>query len=121
MTPRILRRLVFKFCEQKNIKTNFNTNTSKHAENVIIAGYINLLGDAIPLMNISKGKHLKLELYDNLPADSLVQKLAKGHMTNEFFKKFLKHLAKFKISGDCLLIFDGAACHLDLLIVDLVD
>ncbi|XP_057330208.1 uncharacterized protein LOC130670746 [Microplitis mediator] len=42
-------------------------------------------------------------------------------MTNELFKEFLKHLAKFKTAGECLLIFDGAACHLDLSIVDLTE
>lgn len=214
VTPRILRRLVFRFCEQNNIKTNFNKNSrlagkdwfkafmkrnpeiskrkaqfmnparaqklnkfivddhfsrikiiyekldvkhhpekiynmdekgcrltihhqqsvlakkgakrvhlqsSEHAENVTIAGCVNALGNAIPPMIIFKGKRLKPELYDNLPPGSLVQKSAKGYMTNELFKEFLKHLAKFKTSGECLLIFDGAACHLDLSIVDLAD
>lgn len=91
---------------------------SEHAESVTIAGCVNALGTAIPPMVIFKGQRLKPELYDNLPPGSLVQKSAKGYMTNELFKEFLKHLAKYKSPGPCLLIFDGAACHLDLSIVD---
>lgn len=95
--------------------------SSEHAESVTIAGCVNALGTAIPPMIIFKGKRLKPELYDNLPAGSLVEKSSKGYMTNELFKKFLKHLAKYKSQGKCLLIFDGAACHLDLSIVDIAD
>ncbi|XP_044582951.1 MFS-type transporter clz9-like [Cotesia glomerata] len=101
--------------------TRVHLQSAEHAENVTIAGCVNALGNAIPPMIIFKGKRLKPELYDNLPPGSLIQKSAKGYMTNELFKEFLKHLAKFKTSGECLLIFDGAACHLDLSIVDLAD
>lgn len=94
---------------------------SEHAESVTIAGCVNALGTAIPPMVIFKGKRLKPELYDNLPQGSLVEKSAKGYMTNELFKIFLKHLSKYKSQGPCLLIFDGAACHLDLSIVDISD
>ncbi|XP_028034695.1 uncharacterized protein LOC114246399 [Bombyx mandarina] len=72
-------------------------------------------------MIIFKGKRLKPELYDNLPPGSLVEKSAKGYMTNELFKEFLKHLARYKSAGKSLLIFDGAACHLDLTIVEVAD
>uniref|UniRef100_A0A2A4JD70 HTH CENPB-type domain-containing protein n=1 Tax=Heliothis virescens TaxID=7102 RepID=A0A2A4JD70_HELVI len=95
--------------------------SSEHAESVTIAGCVNALGTAIPPMVIFKGKRLKPELHDNLPPGSLVEKSAKGYMTNELFKEFLKHLARYKSEGPCLLIFDGAACHLDLSIVDTSD
>ncbi|KAF9420025.1 hypothetical protein HW555_003619 [Spodoptera exigua] len=95
--------------------------SSEHAESVTIAGCVNALGTAIPPMVIFKGQRLKPELYDNLPPGSLVEKSAKGYMTNELFKTFLKHLAKYKCPGPCLLIFDGAACHLDLSIVDVFE
>lgn len=62
---------------------------------------------------------MKPELFDNLPAGTLVEKSARGFMTNELFKVFLRHLAKYKTPGKCLLIFDGAACHLDLSIVEI--
>lgn len=35
-------------------------------------------------------------------------------MTNELFIEFLKHLARYKTPGKCLLILDGAACHLEV-------
>lgn len=95
--------------------------SSEHAESVTIAGCVNALGSAIPPMIIFKGKRLKPELYDNLPPGSLVEKSTKGYMTNELFKTFLKHLARYKSAGKCLLIFDGAACHLDLSIVEVAD
>ncbi|RXG68808.1 hypothetical protein Avbf_01756 [Armadillidium vulgare] len=80
--------------------------SSEHAESVTIAGCVNALGIAIPPMIIFKGRRLKPELYDNLPQGTLVQKSRKGYMTNELFKDFLKHLAQYKSSGKCLLIFD---------------
>lgn len=95
--------------------------SSEHAESVTIAGCVNALGTAIPPMVIFKGKRLKPELYDNLPPGSLVEKSAKGYMTNELFKVFLKHLSRYKSDGPCVLVFDGAACHLDLSIVDISD
>ncbi|KAL7635492.1 UNVERIFIED_CONTAM: hypothetical protein RMT77_014561 [Armadillidium vulgare] len=95
--------------------------SSEHAESVTIAGCVNAHGIAIPPMIIFKGRQLKQELYDNLPPGTLVQKSRKGYMTNELFKDFLKHLAQYKSSGKCLLIFNGAACHLDLSIVEVAD
>ncbi|CAH2016609.1 unnamed protein product [Acanthoscelides obtectus] len=67
------------------------------------------------------GKRLHPELNDNLPAGTLAAKSAKGYMANELFKDFLNHLAKYKSPRRCLLIFDGAACHLNLSIVDMRD
>ncbi|XP_050301244.1 uncharacterized protein LOC126739540 [Anthonomus grandis grandis] len=72
-------------------------------------------------MIIFKGKRLKPELHDNLPPGTLVEKSSKGYMTNELFKEFLKHLARYKSPGRCLLVFDSAACHLNLSIVDVGD
>ncbi|XP_045767620.1 MFS-type transporter clz9-like [Maniola jurtina] len=95
--------------------------SSEHAESVTIAGCVNALGSVIPPMIIFKGKRLKPELYDNLPPGSLVEKSTKGCMTNELFKEFLKHLARYKSAGKCLLIFNGAACHLDLSTVEVAD
>ncbi|XP_074032075.1 uncharacterized protein [Leptinotarsa decemlineata] len=105
---------------QKGAK-RVHLQSSEHAESVTIAGCVNALGISIPPMIIFKGKRLKPELYDNLPPGSLVEKSAKGYMTNELFKEFLKHLARYKTPGKCLLIFDGAACHLDLSIVEVAD
>lgn len=105
---------------QKGAK-RVHLQSSEHAESVTIAGCVNALGTSIPPMIIFKGKRLKPELYDNLPPGSLVEKSVKGYMTNELFKEFLKHLARYKTPGKCLLIFDGAACHLDLSIVEVAD
>ncbi|XP_026318758.1 uncharacterized protein LOC113229402 [Hyposmocoma kahamanoa] len=105
---------------QKGAK-RVHLQSSEHAESVTIAGCVNALGTAIPPMVIFKGKRLKPQLHDNLPPGTLIEKSAKGYMTNDLFKEFLKHLARYKSAGKCLLIFDGAACHLDLSIVDVAD
>ncbi|KAJ8958421.1 hypothetical protein NQ318_002204 [Aromia moschata] len=76
------------------------------------------IGGVIPPMVIFKGKRKKPEFDDNLPAGSLVKMSQKGSMTIELFVEFLSHLGKYKIAGPILLIFDGAACHLDYTIVE---
>lgn len=95
--------------------------SSENAESITIVGCVNALRTAIPPIVIFKGKRLKPELFDNLPPGSFVEKLAKGYMKIELFKTFLGHLSQYKSAGPCLLIFDGAACHLDLSIVDVSD
>ena len=39
-------------------------------------------------------------------------------MTTECFIKWIQHFSNFKPSGDVLLIFDGAKCHLHPSIID---
>lgn len=45
----------------------------------------------------------------------------KGFMTTELFITFLNHFASFKPPGQILLVFDGAASHLDYTIVEAAD
>ncbi|KAJ8928631.1 hypothetical protein NQ314_018779 [Rhamnusium bicolor] len=71
---------------------------SEHAENVTVVGCVSAIGSAIPPMMAPKGS-----------------------MTTELFIDFVQHLAKFKLPGSILLIFDGAACHLDYEIVEDAD
>lgn len=102
------------FWPKKGAKSD-HLQSSEHAESVTIAGCLNALGTAIPPVVIfNKGQRLKPELYEHLPPGSFVEKSAKRYMTNELFKEFLKHLARYKTAEPCLLISDGAACHLDL-------
>lgn len=93
----------------------------EHAENVSIAACVNATGNAIPPMVIFKGKRLRDEFLENLPAGSLVKMAPKGSMTTELFVSFIEHLAKYKSPGKCLLIFDGASSHLDYAIVDVAE
>lgn len=93
----------------------------EHAENVTIAMCVNAAGMAIPPMIIFKGKRHKPEYDDNLPAGGIVKMAPKGSMTTEIFIDFIKHFSKYKPSGKCLLIFDGASSHLDIRIVDAAD
>lgn len=90
----------------------------EHAENVTITACVNASGNAIPPMIIFKGKRLKEEFKDNLPPGALVKMAPKGSMTTSLFIDFIEHLGKYKSPGKCLLIFDGASCHLDFDIVD---
>lgn len=93
----------------------------EHAENVTIAMCVNATGNTVPPMILFKGKRLKPEFSENLPAGSLVKMAPKGSMTTELFVDFIKHLAQHKSPGKCLLIFDGASSHLDARIVDEAD
>ncbi|KAL0812024.1 hypothetical protein ABMA28_009418 [Loxostege sticticalis] len=90
----------------------------EHAENVTVIACVNAIGTAIPPMVIFKGKRMRPEFYDNLPAGSLVKMAPKGSMTTELFIQFIQHLANYKSPRKCLLIFDGAASHLDYQIAD---
>lgn len=79
---------------------------------------VNAAGNAIPPMIIFKGKRLKEEFTDNLPPGSLVKMAPKGSMTTALFINFIDHQRKYKAPGKCLLVFDGAFCHLDYDIVE---
>ncbi|XP_055918347.1 uncharacterized protein LOC129950431 [Eupeodes corollae] len=87
--------------------------SNKHAENVTIVGCVSAIRTAIPPVILFKGKRRKPEFMDNLPTGSLVKMTPKGYMNHATFVEFISHLGKFKTPGPFLLIFDGAACHLD--------
>ncbi|XP_049881771.1 uncharacterized protein LOC126377842 [Pectinophora gossypiella] len=84
----------------------------EHAENVTIAMCVNAVGIAIPPMIIFKGIRYRSELASNLPPGTKVSMAPKGSMTSSLFVEFIQHLAQHKVPGNCLLIFDGAKCHL---------
>ncbi|VEN46250.1 unnamed protein product [Callosobruchus maculatus] len=91
---------------------------SEHGENVTIVSCGNALGHAIPPMILFKGKRMKPEWIDSLPTSSIAQMTPKGSMNSETFVSWMHHFSKFKLPGPCLLIFDGAKCHLDYSIVE---
>lgn len=84
----------------------------EHAENVTIAMCVNAVGNAIPPMIIFKGIRYRSELGSNLPHGTKVSMAPKGSMTSSLFVEFIQHFAQHKAPGKCLLIFDGAKCHL---------
>ena len=92
--------------------------SKEHGESVTIVGCGNAIGTVIPPMILLKGKRMKPEWKDNLPAGSDCQMTSKGSMTTEAFCVWLDHFARFKPNGSCLLIFDGAQCHLDYTVVE---
>lgn len=61
---------------------------------------------------------MKPEWKDDLPNGAAVEMTPKGSMNVDTFKKWLEHFAKDKLPGNCLLIFDGAKCHIDISIVE---
>lgn len=91
-----------------------HTRTQEHGENVTVVACVSALGHAIPPMILFKGQKCKPEWKDCLPPGTLVEMTPKGSMTAQKFVKFLEHLAKYKPPGHCLLILDGAKCHMDL-------
>ena len=90
----------------------------EHGENVTIVSCGNALGNTIPPMVLFKGKRMKQEWADNLPAGSVVEMTPKGSMTSQTFVRWLHHFGRYKSAGECLLIVDGAKCHLDYSIVE---
>ena len=93
----------------------------EHGENVTVVSCGNASGVRIPPAILFKGQRLKPEWCDHLPPGTLTLMTKKGSMTVETFNEWLKHLGKYKLPGKCLLIFDGAACHLDTSIVETAD
>ncbi|KAL0821830.1 hypothetical protein ABMA28_005237 [Loxostege sticticalis] len=93
----------------------------EHAENVTIAMCVNAIGTAIPPMILFKGQRQRPDLSENLPAGTLVRMAPKGSMTADLFVEFIQHLAKYKVGEKCLLIFDGAKCHLSVEALDAAD
>lgn len=93
----------------------------EHGENVTIVSCGSALGNSIPPTILFKGKRLKPEWKDALPAGSQALMTPKGSMNITTFCTWIEHLAKYKPAGKCLLIFDGAKCHLDHTIVDVAE
>lgn len=93
----------------------------EHGENVTIVSCGNASGNSIPPTILFKGKRMKPEWKDTLPPGSLVLMTPKGSMNIPTFCTWIEHLAKYKPIGKCLLIFDGAKCHLDHTIVDVAE
>lgn len=93
----------------------------EHGENVTVVSCGNASGNSIPPAILFKGKRLKPEWRDTLPPGSLVLMTPKGSMNITTFCSWIEHLAKYKPAGRCLLIFDGAKCHLDHTIVDVAE
>ncbi|KAJ2952374.1 hypothetical protein O0L34_g4658 [Tuta absoluta] len=102
---------------QKGAK-RVHLQASEHGENVTVVRCANAVGNAIPPLILFKGKRKKPEYDLNLPAGSAVLMAPKGTMTTNLFIAFIQHFAKFKPFGKCLLIFDGAKCHLDFRIAE---
>lgn len=92
----------------------------EHAENCTIVACANALGNSVPPMILFKGQRLKPTFADGLPPGSKVVMSPKGSMTTNLFIDWLNHFSKF-IQPPVLLIFDGAASHLDLTIVEAAD
>uniref|UniRef100_A0A2A4K7W9 HTH CENPB-type domain-containing protein n=2 Tax=Heliothis virescens TaxID=7102 RepID=A0A2A4K7W9_HELVI len=90
----------------------------EHAENVTIAMCVNAIGTTIPAMILFKGQRQRPDLTENLPAGTLVRMAPKGSMTSDLFVEFIQHLARYKVVDKCLLIFDGAKCHLSVEALD---
>ncbi|CAH1974188.1 unnamed protein product [Acanthoscelides obtectus] len=93
----------------------------EHGENVTIVSYGNALGNSIPPAILFKGKRMKPEWKHTLPPGSLVNMTPTGNINVITFCIWIEHLAKYKPPGKCLLIFEGAKCHLDHKIVDVVE
>ncbi|XP_018578485.1 uncharacterized protein LOC108916669, partial [Anoplophora glabripennis] len=93
----------------------------EHGEDVIVVCCGNASGIFIPPAILFKGKRLKPEWKDTLPPGSLVLMTPKGSMNITTFCSWIEHLAKYEPAGKCLLIFDGAKCHLDHTIIDVAE
>jgi hypothetical protein len=93
----------------------------EHGENVSIVACANAMGNAVPPMVLFKGVRRKPQWADDLPPGSAVEMTLKGSMTTETFITWIRHFSKYKPTGNVLLIFDGAASHLNPDIVEEAD
>ncbi|XP_030746596.1 uncharacterized protein LOC115875316 [Sitophilus oryzae] len=101
----------------KQAERRENADRGEYAENCTIVTCANALGNAIPPMILFKGQWIKPTFSDGLPPGSQVRMAPKGSMTTSLFIEWLHHFSNF-IQPPVLLIFDGAASHLDISIVD---
>lgn len=94
---------------------------NKHGENVTIVAAVNAIGHAVPPMILFKGERMQPEFVEDLPPGVICSMTPKGSMNIRTFVDWIQHLSKFKPPGPCLLMFDGAKCHIDLEVVDEAD
>lgn len=85
----------------------------EHGESVTVAACGNAVGSVIPPMILFSGVRKNPAWEKNLPPGSTTIMTPKGSMTTDCFVEYIKHFAKFKPAGTCLLIFDGVKSHLD--------
>ena len=93
----------------------------EHGENVTIVACGSAGGIVIPPMIIYKGQRKKSNLTDELPPGSAMVMAQKGCMNTSVFIRWIEHFAQYKPAGNVLLVYDGAASHLDPSIVDAAD
>lgn len=93
----------------------------EHAENVTVVACANALGTSVPPMIIFKGQRLKPEWEKDMPPGTLTVMSGKGSMTTALFIRWLDHFARYKVTGEVILIFDGASSHLDANIASAAD
>ena len=93
----------------------------EHAENATVVACANALGTPIPPMVIFKGQRLKPEWEKDMPPGTLTVMSGKGSMTTALFIRWLDHFARFKVTGEVMLVFDGASSHFDANIASAAD
>ena len=116
---------------QKKGSKHIHIVAKKHGENITIVASSNGTRYVIPHLVLfsvvrknpgGKKVHLSLQvvcsfvlskLFVHLSLQGLRPKTTKVWMNTETFVEFLRHVARFKPSGLCLLIFDGSKSHLD--------
>ncbi|KAJ8930788.1 hypothetical protein NQ314_016365 [Rhamnusium bicolor] len=91
---------------------------NEHGQNVSIVACGNAIGTAIPPMILFKGKRIKPEWGDSMPPGTSLLMTEKVSMTHTSFSRWIEHFLKCKVPGPCLVIFDGAKCHLDYSILE---
>ncbi|XP_063219165.1 tigger transposable element-derived protein 1-like [Bacillus rossius redtenbacheri] len=93
----------------------------ERGESVTVVACGNATGNVIPPMILFPGLRKNPAWEKNLPTGSTTIMTRKGSMTTESFVSFLNHFSRFKPSGPCLLIFDGAKSHLDYSICEVAE
>lgn len=90
----------------------------EHGESASVVTCGSALGFVILPVVLFKGKKSLDHLNHLLPPGSKIIMTEKGSMTHETCVQFVQHLAMYKPQGECLLIMDGAKCHLNIVIIE---
>ena len=96
---------------QKGKHSVVTITDNEKGENVTAVGCCSASGQYVPPYIIMKGKRLREEYKDGLPAGSKVAMSDTSYINKELFLDWLQHFRKHAVSGKVLLIIDGHSSH----------
>ncbi|XP_069685882.1 uncharacterized protein [Periplaneta americana] len=106
---------------QKGSRDVVSLTNVERGENVTVMACVSATGAYIPPFVIFKGKRMRAEFSDNMPAGTEVCMTESGWVNEEAFGKWLKHFNKHRTPGKVILILDGHHSHTSFATADLCE